>query len=249
MKNFKRKYVLVIILLIVFSLLFFRNDIRGKTTGCSTTVTEVDKQTYDAYKTSVDSYIPIWSERDCYSLFGIEEGPFDHEVSDQLYQTNIKTRVLETNISREYNYSSNFILFYSYDKFSFCTIHTFIFKNFEPVLFEQIRNDIQKEIGQNSDYKKIADFNCNNGNISSLMWEQSNGALTILTSYLVFPEDETSFNYTMGKLFNISTGISTIRKSTSLVNWDKFAYFNYTISSSPRNYCNPNLPIKITFTE
>jgi hypothetical protein len=81
------------------------------------------------------------------------------------------------------------------------------------------------------------------------MWEQPNGTLTILKSYVIFPEEEVPGGFTAENWFDVNTSISQIRKETLLVNGDKFAYFNYSIVVFLRHYCNPNLPTKITFTE
>ncbi len=255
MKNFKKEYALIILLVLTaISLLFSRDKITGFfISPTNVTGMTVFKQVYDTYyKVFVDSYTPTWNERDCYSLFELDEDGFDEESVDQVSQIHNKIRVLERNTSREYKTISFFELNYFYDKFSVCSFnHLFIPNNFTPVLFEQTRTGIQQEIDQEIDYKKIADFNCNNGNISFVMWEQPNGTLTMLKSYVIFRNEEVSCNSTAGELSCINpnkTSLKQIVKATLLVNGDKFAYFNYTIDPYLEDYCNPNLPTKITFT-
>lgn len=246
MKNFKKKYITlgIILLLITISLLFFKDKIREHFISPSI-LAGVDKQIYDAYKAFVDSYTPTWNERDCYSLFGLDKGPFECGGSNPIYKFNVKVRSLETHTSRDYTNLTTFRLYYYYDKFSACSFtHMFIFNNFTPVVFEQIKTDIYQEI----DYKKIADFNCNNGNVSVVMWEQPNGTLTMLTSYMIFPDEEVPGNLTAGKDLYVNISMNQITKTTLLLNGDKFAYFNYTIAPFLGHYCNPNLPTKITFT-
>lgn len=250
-ENIKKEYVLGIIILIAISLLFFGgNNITGFFVSPITDPGGVDMQTYDAYKALVDSYTPTWNERYCYTLFGLEEDSFDKETYNQVYQIYGKTSDLGTSTSREYTSASSSNLIYLYDKFSICSfVHQFTLNNFTPVLFEQIKNDIYQEIDQDSDYKKIADFNCNNGKVSMVMWEQPNGALTRLLSFVIFPEEEVPGGFAAEERFRINTSKHKIAKVTSLVNGDKFAYFNYKIVPYRKNYCNPNLPTNITFTE
>jgi hypothetical protein len=248
MKKFKIAYTFFIFLLIAISLLFFKgNNITGFFVSPTNAPAGANKQ---AYKAVVDSYTPTWKESDCYSLFEIDEDSFDIEASNQVYQQDFKLRLLEENTSEDYTSTSTFYLSYFYDKFSVCSLdYAFIIDNFTPVLFEQIKSDLSQEIEQDIEYKKIADFNCNNGKVSMVMWEHPNGALIRLTSYVLFPEDKVPGGCTAEECFAIKTNMNTIHKETLLLNGDKFAYFHYKIRNFLDNYCNPDLPTNITFTE
>jgi hypothetical protein len=112
-ENIKKEYAfgILLILLTVIFLLFFRDKITGVfVSPTNAPETMADKLTYDTYKALVDSYTPSWNERDCYSLFGLDEDRFDQEFYSQVYPIHVKIRALETNTSREYSTRSFFTL-------------------------------------------------------------------------------------------------------------------------------------------